>query len=302
MTNPRPSRGFTLVELLVVIGIIALLISILLPSLTQARATANMVKCASNMRQLAQALVNYSIEYKGKFPPNINSLIPAPSSGPTANLWYDEDRLGQYLPKGTQPSATSTNPTIGGLVFICPSGYPGEQRGYAMNIWASSQTDQSTLNKSPQRQTYNGPYNPNPPFRGTFWNSSKASTELILITEAHPRNSTAAGFFSNATSGFQGDFPGQRFLGIPGYTVGASDFGGGLYPNSSARSEIAWYKHRRNSDKQQGTNEFGRANFAFGDGHVESFAPSDLADPETGKSRLKALWSPYDRELTANQP
>jgi prepilin-type N-terminal cleavage/methylation domain-containing protein len=64
----RNHRGFTLVELLVVIGIIALLISILLPSLTKARQAAVRTQCLSNLRQIHLATVEYSFKYKDRIP------------------------------------------------------------------------------------------------------------------------------------------------------------------------------------------------------------------------------------------
>jgi prepilin-type N-terminal cleavage/methylation domain-containing protein len=62
------SRGFTLVELLVVIGIIALLIGILIPTLGKARAAANRAACLSNIRQLGIGIVAYCNANKGCFP------------------------------------------------------------------------------------------------------------------------------------------------------------------------------------------------------------------------------------------
>ncbi len=64
------STGFTLVELLVVIGIIAVLISILMPALDAANKQARRISCLSNLRQLAQLCVMYSGENKGYFPPS----------------------------------------------------------------------------------------------------------------------------------------------------------------------------------------------------------------------------------------
>jgi prepilin-type N-terminal cleavage/methylation domain-containing protein/prepilin-type processing-associated H-X9-DG protein len=69
----RRGRAFTLVELLVVIGIIAVLIGLLLPSLSRARESAKRVKCLSNLRSLATSLILYADGSKGWLP-NMNPL------------------------------------------------------------------------------------------------------------------------------------------------------------------------------------------------------------------------------------
>ena len=68
MQRPPNARGFSLVELLVVIGIIAVLIGILLPALTKARESSARTVCLSNLRQLGTALREYSIRYNDQVP------------------------------------------------------------------------------------------------------------------------------------------------------------------------------------------------------------------------------------------
>lgn len=81
MGNSSRTSGFTLVELLVVIGIIGLLISILLPSLNKAREQANSIKCQANLRQIGGLLSIYASENHGYLPPASFTLTPTNGPG-----------------------------------------------------------------------------------------------------------------------------------------------------------------------------------------------------------------------------
>jgi prepilin-type N-terminal cleavage/methylation domain-containing protein/prepilin-type processing-associated H-X9-DG protein len=95
--SSTPRRGFTLVELLVVVAIIALLLSILLPSLNKARRIAQATVCASNQKTLLLGLRMYASDYQDLIP---YSFIPGGGSYPAIDEptgfaeWWD--RLGSY--------------------------------------------------------------------------------------------------------------------------------------------------------------------------------------------------------------
>jgi prepilin-type N-terminal cleavage/methylation domain-containing protein/prepilin-type processing-associated H-X9-DG protein len=70
----RSSQGFTLIEILIVVAIIALLAAILFPAFARARDKARQAACASNLKQLGMAFVQYTQDYDEYYPPGISNI------------------------------------------------------------------------------------------------------------------------------------------------------------------------------------------------------------------------------------
>jgi prepilin-type N-terminal cleavage/methylation domain-containing protein/prepilin-type processing-associated H-X9-DG protein len=292
MTAPSPhaqrrahANAFTLVELLVVIGIIALLVSILLPTLNKAREAANKVKCLSNLRQIAQGNSLYISQWKGWAVPGISGNNKDVLPGTTVKsraAWHNNFAFRRNMNFG-EWSANSNQKDRAPDGLICPS--------------ATQARDESNLNGGHINHSYGYNirhlnYDPKPLIltlpKESTWNNN---TEFGGIKANRIKNPAMKIQFMDAMTQFVQPQHSQHYYRVKDWDDLKDD------SDVDTAGEKAYPAYRHSRDKKV---DSAQINIVFWDGHAATMIRSEVAavkdpvlaesDPDGPPSNRTSAW------------
>jgi prepilin-type N-terminal cleavage/methylation domain-containing protein/prepilin-type processing-associated H-X9-DG protein len=292
------SRGFTLVELLVVIGIISLLIGVLLPALNKARESARQSKCLNNMRQITIATITFAQEHKGWMPgpagtsfTKIDPLTGGIKSGaavtdfPFAD-WICWQRKLDPISGGTNSGSADLNITYSALapylnakLRVHTTPQEANQASAALDEIYRCPSDNLASRKNAASAGTN-PYRYSYSMNQLFTNPIKTPAPPPGMTFAPGQRFNS--IFTGKISSIR--YPSERVLlicedentiddGV--FAPSATNWNSGGAVNAVASRHELKYRNAASAANPTAVNENARGNVSFSDGHAEFMSRKD---------------------------